>query len=213
MWRLLFPLKYFALHNKQKSRIDLWPTLILAALISLPYIIFPGSNYFYNDGLLDKIIPLSSALTAFYVAALVAVATFSHPDLDKVITLGSIYFIEKDERGKEEKDYLTRRQFACIIFGYLAFVSMILSVLAAIVVTTSGQSLPNLTFAIGGSTHDIPSAIAVNWAGIVFFSLLIAHMMVVTGLGLYYLMERIHAREPVVLTKKRSSPTPKPDQK
>ncbi len=209
MWRLVFPLKYFALHNREKQRIDLWPTILLAITISAPFVFISGANFFETDGFLDKIIPLSSALTAFYIAALVAVATFSHPDLDKEITIGSIYIVEKSTDGEEKKDYLTRRQFACIIFGYLSFVSMIISVAAAVVVSISLVEIGDLIFSLNNETYFIQTWALINNLGIVAFSLLVSHMMVVTALGLYYLMDRIHDRAPVVLTKKRERPASK----
>lgn len=204
MWRLLFPLKYFALHNREKSRIDIFPALVLGAVICIPYIIIPDSNFFEQDGFLDKVMPLSSALTAFYVAALVAVATFSHPDLDREIKVGAIYVVEKGDDGKEKKDFLTRRQFACIIFGYLAFISMVLSVAAAVIVPLSPVPVSSLPDSLGKLSDLIVPWRAINSIGMVLFGVTVAHMMVVTGVGLFYLMERIHDRAPVVLTKKRA---------
>lgn len=202
MWRLIFPLRYFALHNREKSKIDIWATLFVAVLLTVPYVVLSSSNYFGSGGFLDKIIPLSSALTAFYIAALVAVATFSHPDLDKEITLGAIYIIEKDDVGNSTKDYLTRRQFACVIFGYLAFLSMLVSVASAVAVTIGEVVVQDLSFVFRGAQIDIPLELIGNIFWISVFNLAIGHMMIVTALGLYYLMERIQDRDPKILTKK-----------
>lgn len=206
MWRLVFPLRYFALHNREKSRIDIWATLFMAVLLTTPYLTIPSANYFGGGGFLDKIIPLSSALTAFYIAALVAVATFSHPDLDKEITLGAIYIVEKDEVGNSTKDFLTRRQFACVIFGYLSFLSMIISVGAAVAVTIGTVTLQDLSLKISDTQIDLPLGMIGNVFWVSAFNLAIGHMMIVTALGLYYLMERIQDREPKILTKKTVRP-------
>ena len=153
MWRIFYPLRYFALYNAEKSKLDTWPTLIFTILLSFPYIISENSSFFLAGGFIDKILPLTSALTAFYVAALVGVATFSNESLDKPITLGSIYFIEKDEKGDPEKEFLTRREFACIIFGYLSFLALIFSITGALSITVD-MKIGDIKFFVGKSSYS-----------------------------------------------------------
>lgn len=203
MWRLFYPLRYFSLVNAEKRHLDLWPTVILATIIATPFIAFPGGVFFAPNGFLDKLLTLSSALTGFYVAALVAAATFAHPDLDKTIKAGPIVLITKETDGQKIAEHLTRREFACMIFGYLAFSAFALSLFAAL--------------AIGSSTIDL--ADAANWkligvlfkpewwlwvrvAVIVVFALMTAHLAVATALGIYYLMDRLYTRDRQIITKK-----------
>jgi hypothetical protein len=88
---------------------------IIAVLAYSRYILF------YPNGFIDRLLTLTSALTGFYVAALVAAATFNHPDLDNVIKSGPIALITKDSDGHNISEFLTRREFICTIFSYLAF--------------------------------------------------------------------------------------------
>ena len=189
------PLKYFRLRNSEKSGLDWIATAILTVAIASPYIFLDGSVFFKNGGFLDKLLVLTPALTGFYVAALVAAATFSHPDLDKTITAGPIALIAKDADGHRISEALTRREFVCTIFGYLAFLALVFSVLSSI--------------AIGISEADFfkeYSNSIILWYGIrvvvIIFSAMISHLIVVTSLGLYYLMDRLYRRDRQITTKK-----------
>lgn len=207
MWRLFYPLRYFSLVNNEKRHIDLWPTVALAALISAPFILLDGLPFFHKDGFLDKILVLTSALTGFYVAALVAAATFDHPDLDKVFKAGPVALISKDADGNKIAEHLTRREFVCTIFGYLAFSSFVISLLAAFFIAVStydheaAAKLPIIGAFIGGEYVNVTR-------GIVLFAFAagIAHLAVVTSLGLYYLMDRLYRRDREIITPKTNLP-------
>ena len=195
VWRLLYPLRYFRLQNAEKKSIDWIATMVLTAAIACPFVLIPGSVFFKNGGFLDKIITLTSALTGFYVAALVAAATFSHPDLDKTITAGPIALITKDADGTKVSEALTRREFVCTIFGYLAFLALVMSVLSSIAIGMSDADFfkahSNDSFVWYGSR-----------IGVILFSVMAGHLVVATSLGLYYLMDRLYRRDRQIATKK-----------
>jgi hypothetical protein len=204
MWRLFYPLRYFALQNSGKRHIDVWPTLFLTLLIGTPFVLLPDAPFFRSGGFLDKLLLLTSALTGFYVAALVAAATFVHDDLDKVITLGAIELPMQID-GKKVLTPLTRREFACTIFGYLAFSALMLSLLSGLAISLSGAShrpLENLP--VVGALFVPSHFILVRDVFIYLFSAAVSHLAVVTSLGLYYLMDRLYRHEPVVLTEKKN---------
>ena len=77
MWRRTYPLRYFYLDNKEKSTIDLWGSARIAILLPLRLFCLPGTSFFRPNGFLDRLLTLTAALTGFYVAALVAAATFA----------------------------------------------------------------------------------------------------------------------------------------
>jgi hypothetical protein len=206
MWRILYPMNYFRLSNAEKRHIDLFPTFILAIIIALPFFILKDASFFRPNGFLDKVLTLTAALTGFYVAALVAAATFSHPDLDKVIKAGPIALITKDSDGHRIKEYLTRREFACLIFGYLAFLSLLISMLSAFFIAISGASFERV--------HEIrylgvifSNGYIVYTRGVLLFTicLMVSHLMTATLLGLYYLMDRLYRHDRQITTKKPNS--------
>jgi hypothetical protein len=212
MWRLFYPLRYFRLVNDEKRHLDLWPTLLLALVLALPFIALPGAPFFHKDGLLDKLLILTSALTGFYVAALVAAATFTHPDLDKVFKSGPVALVTRGHDGQKIMEHLTRREFVCTIFGYLAFSSLALSLLSSLFVAISDfnhaavADWPVLGPIIGGAYLPITRAVVIFG-----FTLAIAHLAVVTSLGLYYLMDRLYRRDREIVTPKTPLEPSQPD--
>lgn len=205
MWRIFFPLRYFKLINNEKRHLDLWPTLALGLLIALPFLVIPEASFFREKGFLDKLLTLTSALTGFYVAALVAAASFANGDLDNVIVLGSIALPMKIN-GQTVNQALTRREFACTIFGYLAFSALMLSVFSALSIAVSGGNYSHLaSLPWVGILFERPNFMWMRGSLIVIFSAATAHLVVATCLGLYYMMDRLYRKEPRIVTEKTGS--------
>ena len=193
MWRIFYPIQYFRLSNADKRRIDLIPTIVLGLLVAVPFLGLEGTSFFRANGFLDRVLTLTSALTGFYVAALVAAATFLHPDLDKPIKTGPVILITKDEDGNISREALTRREFACMIFGYLAASTLMLSLAIAFVVGISTAKIPSLA---------MPHFWLARAGLILLFTVWISHIVTVTALGLFYLMDRLHRDDAKITTKK-----------
>ncbi|MCK1456697.1 hypothetical protein IVB36_38915 [Bradyrhizobium sp. 35] len=193
MWRIFYPIQYFRLSNADKRRIDVIPTFVLALLIAIPFIVVGGASFFKANGFLDRILTLTAGLTGFYVAALVAAATFLHPDLDKPIKTGPVVLITKEADGTINREALTRREFACMIFGYLAASTLLLSLAISFVV---GISTANWSTLLGGSLLFVRGAL------LLCFAIWISHIVTVTALGLFYLMDRLHRDDLQITTKK-----------
>ncbi|QRM32479.1 hypothetical protein [Microvirga sp. VF16] len=197
MWKLFYPLRYFRLKNDEKRWLDWIPTLVLTLIVWAPFAFVPGASFFRPDGFLDKFLGLAGALTGFYVAALVAAATFAHPDLDKTIRSGPIALIEKDSDGRPVAQALTRREFACTVFGYLAFAAFAVSLFSAIAVGVSEAPWAKI---LGATVAYYVRAIVA-----LCFSLGIAHMTVATCLGLYYMMDRLYRSDRQIISRKISA--------
>lgn len=201
MWRLFRPLRYFGLRNKEKTIIDVVGTLVIALMILTPFLIFPEAPFFRAGGFLDRLIGLLSALTGFFVAALVAAATFAHPDLDREVTNGAVEMKVRDGKSYTWQR-LTRRELACAIFGYLSFATFLLSVAAAMIVpiattTTSSPWFvpPDLLMFIRNYSE------VVRIFAMILVIVPLAHVMTATGLGIFYLMDRLHYRRPVIVSR------------
>ncbi|MER9683235.1 hypothetical protein NKJ23_28585 [Mesorhizobium sp. M0184] len=183
---LFYPLKYLLLVNEDGKR--LWARnaialVVLATLLSVPFICFSG-NYFGERGFLDRFGAFCGVLTGFYIAALVGIASFSGSlsSLDDEIYEGKIL------QSAGSKDGLTRREYVSAIFGYLSFMSFLLSVVAILFVVSA----------------DAAQKIFPWWVSvvaIVSFNICVAHMMVTTSHGLYYLIERLYYQEPKLIDK------------
>ncbi|MCJ2078702.1 hypothetical protein MKK68_24170 [Methylobacterium sp. E-016] len=193
MQKFFYPLKYFRLQNREKRLLDVVPTIGLSLLIWAPFYLLEGASFFRPNGFLDKILSLAGALTGFYIAALVAAATFVHPDLDKVIKSGPVALVEKDNDGHKVQVALTRREFACTIFGYLSFAALVVSIGCAIAVGLSSAKIPALL---------VPYKQYIRFSIMMAYSIAISHLVVVTSLGLYYLMDRLYRHDRQVTSKK-----------
>lgn len=211
MYYFFYPLRYLWLRNENESTIiwsDIAWVLFLSFCISAPFIIIPEANYFGVDGFLDRFGAFSSVLTGFYVAALVAVATFSmHGDLDQPIKIGKVY-------RKSENSVLiplTRREYVCYIFGYLAFISLALSIFSIIMVVVAQPSAIILKSILSDRVADSVAKIWVPGVALSMINIVIAHMIVTTCRGLIYLIDRLYIRTPKIISQKPRRTLRSPD--
>lgn len=190
---------------------DIIPTGTTSILISAPFLIVKTTNYFHKDGFLDKFGTFSSVLTGFYVAGLVAVATFSmrFSALDEKMENGPVFLWSKIEHirelGLNEKNYdinkrsLTRREYLCHLFGYLATLSMILTLVTIVtIIVAQGVELP---IAVNISRSLYVPLDLFRAAFIIGFSIPISHLVTTTTRGLFYLVDRLYDKKPKILPK------------
>ncbi|MFG1339585.1 hypothetical protein [Xanthobacter autotrophicus] len=188
---LIYPLSFLRLRSEDGHFVavkEIWVVTIVCLIIAIPFVVF-GANFFGDKGFFDRFGSFSAVLTGFYIAALVGIASFSNisRDLDKIITVGKI--ISKSE-GRDL--WLTRRQYVCSMFGYLAFISMFLSVVAMIVLIVASSvklSVPDLRYVQWG-------VLVIRSVFIFSFCFAVSHMLIVTLHGLFYLIERLYAEAP-----------------
>lgn len=139
-----------------------------------------------DQGLITGVNDLLQVLIGFYIAALAAIATFHKPGMDEQMA-GDPVTLEEEFRGDVLDVSLTRRRFLCYLFGYLAWIGLL--------VYAGGV-------AIGASHEDVKSLIPDEWlqvarnAGLFAYLFLLSNLGVTTMLGLYYMTHRIHLQEP-----------------
>lgn len=202
--RILFtPLRYIRLRDSRGRLLltrNLAVTIILSVVLSSPFLILSTSNYFHKDGFVDKLGSFSSVLTGFYVAGLLAVATFSAKlgDLDTPMDVGPA--ILPPAAPDEEAVKLTRREYVCTIFGYLAFLSLFTTLLSitVVILSTGMPIVTDIDLTLGTRKIYVDREV-LRGVPIVLFGLLAAHLAIVTCHALYYLMDRLYARKPELL--------------
>ena len=200
MDKIFFPLRYLALVNPEKRRVELITTISIATLLSGPFLMLVGTNFFHPNGFMDKLLTLTSCLTGFYIAALVAAATFNLSDLDNPIRFGNVYIVRRDHDGVKIQENLSRRQLVCHIFGYLSFLSFFLSVVFGYCVSLAGSFPFSFTSGFSENIHWL--LMIIRALAIISVNLVISHLLIVTNIGIYYMMHRIFKAEPKVTTKK-----------
>ncbi|MBX5268620.1 hypothetical protein HJB99_08005 [Rhizobium sp. NLR17b] len=201
---LTYPLGYLRLKDadgRYLYRRNLLALVALTAIVSAPFII-ANANFFGDKGFLDRIGSFSAVLTGFYIAALVGIASFSTAigDLDEEILVGPI----SREAANGEPENLTRRQYVCALFGYLSFVSLIISLGSILLIVLGGASTDVLMlFAefprLAALADTITGLIRVGV--VIICSLVISHMFITTCHGLYYMIDRLYHKEAQILKK------------
>lgn len=202
-----YPLRYLSLKDeKERSlyRRNGMAVVSITLILTLPFLV-PGANYFGDSGFLDRFGNVAAILSGFYVAALVGVASFTSSlgDLDKIIEVGKVSGLD----ASGESYFLTRRQYVCTLFGYLAFVCLSLSTISVLFVV--------VTQVVKG---EVISAIPTDWSTSHWFSdtllpltrifiiallnMTISHMIVTTFHGLYYLIDRLYDKQAVAKPKR-----------
>lgn len=201
---LAYPLRYLMLRTESGHPLYLRNAalvILVATLASAPFW-FTNASYFGSGGFLDKFGAFSGVLTGFYIAALVGIATFTTTlgDLDDVIENGRVL-----RDGSDGLEPLTRRQYVSSMFGYLAFLALLTSLLAILLVIMSGVDLRLawLPAAEQILDHDTATSVrvAVRNVGLTTINIVLAHMFVTTCHGLYYLIDRLYEKKAVILPK------------
>jgi hypothetical protein len=192
---LLSPVSYLLIRQKQKRAFDYWIPLAATILLFVAAAFLPTAVAFLGSGgLVGKIGELLQVLVGFYIAGLAAVSTYKHPALDQPVATNPATLVR---RKGDPASTLNRRQLISFLFSYLAFLSLALY----------------FTGLIGDVFSPLIGNIEKGYLRFVVTSALrfvyifgCAQMIVVTLLGMYYLGDRIHRADPVLL------PRPKPPQ-
>lgn len=161
----------------------IYPTIVFA-------LIFGGFQFwadqfltFDKDKLIGDVNALMGILVGFYIAALAAVSSFSNENLDQVMK-GRAPTLITVRKGDIIKETLTRRRFLAIIFGYCATLAIILYIFGVLQV--------HLTVAQPVNSWAQTAISAAGQAAWWLYVWIISSLLVVTLLGLHYLVERMH---------------------
>lgn len=189
------PLKYLHIRSSTEKKVAArraYFSMALAFLFVWGLHLFDNMNLYGNGGLIDRVGDFISTLTGFYVAALVAVATFGpgRPEMDGKMVHGKLHFIKDGE-----KEEISRREYLTALFGYLVALAFALS-LTSIVVAVAGGSFSALSDGISpfGYTISYHSILSYTVA-LVYFSALF-HLVGETSIGLHYLIEKLYLVKP-----------------
>ncbi len=170
-------LLFLRIKNPSLRIFQFWVPIILTigAILLLNHI--PNKSVLFNTGgLVDEINNLLNIMIGFYITSLAVVATFDNDNVDS-----EIKGIHKTTlKGKT----ISRRSFLCYLFGYCAFISIVIYILGL---------LPALFGVNEINIHSLKpylECFKFGWAIIYFFSL--ASLLSATLLGLHYLTDRIH---------------------
>jgi hypothetical protein len=204
--QLFRPLRYIRIKHPAKSTFD-WKAPLVLTVISVVALLLLGQKAVFvaDGGLLAQIQELIQLLIGFFIAALAAIATFDEESLDQLMEGTPPTLDERDPfQGRPIETQLTRRRFLCFLFGYLAFLSIIIY-LAVMVIRAFAPAMRDLKHV---DLSWCLSSVCLNWtlwdyAEMVLLwpvTFLFWQMVTVTLLGLYYLTDRMHRDRPPTQT-------------
>lgn len=177
--------------------LEVWSALGLAIVFLIFWTVIGLPNSFGKDGLIDGLGSITSVLAGFYVAGLVAIATFfrENSSLDDVITQGPAIL----NFGSDDEERLTRRQFVCSIFGFLVFLSFSLAISSVIFRSSASVVAAGLDEKfVGYGNLTLPAGVVVEGIAVFSWIFLFSWQVIATLRGLYYLMDRIYDVKPVL---------------
>lgn len=179
-FKLLTPLSFLRLRSPDLLPYQWTIPLVLTALTLLGFYLLPVKpQLFPEKGLVNVVNGLLNTLIGFYIAALAAVATFNNPVLDQAMK-GRAPILVIHRQGERIEEQVTRRRFLVTLFGYCAFLAIMLFMFGVV----SQVVAPSLT-----KVAWMP-VIRFVWLAIYFG--LASSLFVVTLLGLHYLIDRMH---------------------
>lgn len=184
MYRVLASsFSYLRIKHKAKRWVDWYYPAMLAALSTTLIFTFGGDGAIAGDnGLLDRLLLVSSVLPGFYIASLAAIATFNKPDIDQLMPSPAPTLVVL-LKGNRNTIRLTRRRFLSHLFAFLCSESLALMIVCV------------FTGLCGSGLIDtLPPWFAHALTILFTFTVLLSfwQMVCVTCLGLYYLGDRLH---------------------
>lgn len=197
-YMITFPLAYWRVRHASKWKFDVVIPIILSVVCMFCLYCFTRDAQINGaGGFLGSVLELFQILVGFYIASLTAISTFPNSSLDEVMA-GVPPKLKITEDGNTEDLELTRRRFLALLFGYLAFASLIYYVVGVIINLMSPMRFFENSgywwgFLISGSF----------WLGLVLL-LVFFNLLVTTFLGLYYLCHRIYKTKYVLVERKNS---------
>lgn len=190
--RLFRPLDYIRVKHPEKPKYDFFIPFCLSATGTVGLMLLPVTPAILGDGGVVGIFTgLLQMLIGFYIASLAAIATFNKKGMDQIMP-GDPPTLRVSLRGKIKIDKLTRRRLLCLMFGYLALLSLFLYFIG------SGAALVNKSIRL-----LVPETAFywIKWSLVGLYLFLAANLMVTTLLSLFYMVDRIHRNDPVLIKK------------
>lgn len=193
--KLLSPLSYLRVRHPQKRGFDLWGPLAITAGLVVLAAILPGPVRFVAEkGVVEQVNELLQVLVGFYIAALAAVATYTHPSLNQKFAGAPAILPHRKKQGEDKE--LTRRQFLSMMFAYLALLSLVLY-FSGILLSIFASLLTHIPSVLGRSIARSSVMIVYTFG--------CAQLVVITLLGLYYLGDRLHRANPTLIPRDKGN--------
>jgi hypothetical protein len=190
--KLFKPMGYISIKHSEKYWFDLFIPALLALLIATIIFMLPKPIILLGkDSLISLVNGILQILSGFYIASMAAVATFQKEGMDE-------YMVGKPPKLKGKS--LTRRNFLTYLFGYLAFMSILMYFVGGFI----QLSASNISFWI----VDVHSS--VKFILVTAYLFVVCNILTTTALGMHFLIDKIHRENSKFVNESGEKPTDKP---
>lgn len=198
--KLLRPFDYLRIKHEIKDRYDFIYPGIISFVLTISFFYLPVTpQIFGQEGLITSVVSTIQILTGFYIASLAAIATFNKDGLDDVMR-GTPPTLAATKQGRTIKVPLTRRKFLCLLFGYLALLSILINLISI----CAKLIYPSLLSLGIGSDYYLLAKVAFVFT----YFFILSNLFVTTLLGLYYMSDRIHRNDTKLISSGTQSDNP-----
>lgn len=172
--KIITPIDYLMISHNEKKWFDFILPVIASCIIVLIINLLPKSiSLIGKDSLVSLVNGILQILSGFYIASMAAVATFQKKGMDSVMD-----GVAPKLRGKK----LTRRRFLTYLFGYLAFISIMLYFVGGAVQLTS-NSIKEFHLSQFGWLKNTCLFIYLSF---------VCNILSTTALGMFFMIDKMH---------------------
>ncbi|GAK26254.1 hypothetical protein [Serratia liquefaciens] len=176
--KLVTPLGYFFIKHPEKRWFDIAFPVLFSAIIVLIISYMPKHvSLIGKDSLISLVNGILQILSGFYIASMAAVATFQKDGMDEVMD---------GEPPKLKGKPLTRRQFMTHLFGYLAFLSIVLYFVGG-ALQLAGPSIKDI---------ELFSNVYVRILALFLYLFAVSNILFTTALGMFFMIDKMHENKP-----------------
>ncbi|MGR5465213.1 hypothetical protein ACPV5G_19940 [Photobacterium damselae] len=165
--------------HELKIFLDIFIPIIASVIICIVFVNIDYKNMLGESSFVSNITSLLGILIGFFIASLAAVSTFERPEMD---------YIMEGNPPILYKQYLTKRQFLCYLFGYLSYASIIVIIIGDIINLYSNDIF-----------HIIRNNTIIYIIIFVPYFFIVMNIFMTLFLGLSFLTENIHKQKQKVI--------------
>ncbi|HHL1957037.1 TPA: hypothetical protein ACQ2HS_004597 [Klebsiella pneumoniae] len=179
--KIITPIDYLMISHNEKKWFDFILPVIASFIVVFIINLLPKSiSLIGKDSLVSLVNGILQILSGFYIASMAAVATFQKKGMDSVMD-----GVAPMLRGEK----LTRRRFLTYLFGYLAFISIMLYFVGGAVQLTS-TSIKELHLSQFGWLKSICLFIYLSF---------VCNILSTTALGMFFMIDKMHEEKPELI--------------
>ncbi|OCH04989.1 hypothetical protein [Aliivibrio fischeri] len=180
--KLLKPLDYIRIKHAEKAWFDVMlPAILAVVCVAIMYFLPIPVAFIGSESVISLVNGILQILSGFYIASMAAVATFQKEGMDGQME-GVPPKLKIIKKNRITTKSLTRREFLTYLFGYLAFMSILMYFAGGFIQLASG----NISML---AAHITPWF---KYVLVTLYMFVIFNILCTTILGMHFMIDKIH---------------------